>query len=280
MKNFVEIHIVPVWNEYEAVLDPIEHHQPDIVYLLEDENTDHPAYQDDLRRGITETGATLNTVSVDLFDMFAVMGSVTTLADRHSGQVVRVNVTSGTKHAAIGATMACMDAETVAQPYSIKPETPAVTETRPVSEPLTEATELEIYPIDSPTRDQLAALAVIDACNTDTRRTKFRNIIDEGVRLDFDCFRDSTEGKARYGKLRQYIIEPLQEKGYIDVDAASSKSKYVTVEESGRQTLRAFRHRIEDIIDTLESSSNPNVQFELDDPTESVKRWEESSVKP
>ncbi|QLG29889.1 hypothetical protein HUG10_19970 (plasmid) [Halorarum halophilum] len=143
----------------------------------------------------------------------------------------------------------------------------------PAGEALGTAEELEIYPIDSPTRDQLAALAVIDACNTETRRTKYRTIIDMGVELGFDCFRDSADGKARYGKLRQHIIEPLEEKSYIEVDAVSSKSKYVSARASGRQTLRAFRHRIEDVIQELEGRSGPTIDFELDDPTATVREW-------
>lgn len=59
-------------------------------------------------------------VAVDLFDMYDVMGSVTTLANDYAGNTARVNVTSGTKHAAIGASMACMDQQTDAMPDCVK----------------------------------------------------------------------------------------------------------------------------------------------------------------
>lgn len=134
-------------------------------------------------------------------------------------------------------------------------------------------TALDIYPIDSPTRDQLAALAVIKACNVDSRRTKYRTIIDKGIELDFDCFRDSAGGKARYGKLRTHIIDPLREKEYVEIDAVSSKSKYVSVTDAGIQALRAFRHRVEDVIVELESSPNPKVNLEFDDPIGEIERW-------
>jgi len=47
----------------------------------------------------------------------------------------------------------------------------------------------------------------------------------------------------------------------------------VSVTDSGLQALRAFRHRVEDIIDELEQSPAQNVNLDLDDPITEVEHW-------
>lgn len=277
MKPIVEVHIAPVWNEYDRVLSPLERLRPDVVYLLEDENAELPAYYEELHGALYDLGIEVRLVSVDLFDMYEVMGCVTTLVEAQSDdETVRVNVTSGTKHAAIGATMACMDEGTDALPYYVNEETPQPAATVETNGRLDTAEPIEIYPIETPSRDQLVALALIEACNTGGRRTKFRTIIDKGDDFDIACFRESTKGKGLYQKLHIYIIDPLETKSYIEIKA-EGRSKYVEVTSAGLQTLRAFRHRIEDVIAQIEAASDPRMTLELTDPTETIDQWHPSA---
>lgn len=279
MKNIVEVHVVPVWDEYDRALQPIREHRPDVVYLLEDENAEMPSPHEQFRRDIAAEVRDLEIGRLDLFDMYDVMGFVTTLADRHADDTVRVNVSAGTTHSAIGATMACMDDETDAQPYLVNAAEPTPGARPAADAPLAAAAGLDLFPIDSPTRDQLIALAVVEACNTPSRRTKLKTLLDYGEEYGMECLR-GTEGKGRYNKLRNNVTDFLEAKGYVRTTQVSGQAKHVEVTETGLQTLRAFRHRVEDVIGELEASGDERVSFELDHPTETLEPWEPDGNEP
>ena len=279
MKNIVEVHVVPIWDAYDRALEPIQEHRPDVVYLLEDENAEMPAPHEQLRREIAADVRDLEIGRLDLFDMYDVMGFVTTLADDHADDTVRVNVSAGTTHSAIGATMACMDDETHAEPYLVNAAEPTPG-TRPATGGSLAAAEgLNVFPIDSPTRDQLIALAVVEACNTVSRRTKLKTLLDYGEEYGIECLQD-TEGKGRYNKLRNNITDFLETKGYVRTTQVSSQAKHIEVTGTGLQTLRAFRHRIEDVIGELEASRDERISFELDHPIETLKPWKPDGNEP
>ncbi|WP_152042499.1 HFX_2341 family transcriptional regulator domain-containing protein [Salinigranum salinum] len=275
MEKVREVHIVPVWREYDRVVEPIREYRPDRVYLLahDDQPANSGEYCHDLRDELCELVPRVDLVELDLFDMYDVMGAVTTLADTHAGERVRVNVTGGTKRAAIGASMACMDRGTNAEPYVVEPgERPAG-----IDDPLTSgydsASLMTMYSIHSPSRDQVIAMAVIDAYNTNTRKTKLRTVIDKGRQwgiagLDPEADRD----KGDYAKLRSRITEDLEERGYIEIVERSTRCKHVRLTGSGYQTLRSFRHRAENVIQTLEDRSGTDLT--LDNPVEESRRLE------
>ncbi|SFR65609.1 HFX_2341 family transcriptional regulator domain-containing protein [Halogeometricum limi] len=271
MKNIVEVHIIPIWDGFDEALAPVEKHRPDVVYLLEDENAEMPARYDGLRRDIAANVRELHVGRLDLFDLYDVMGFVTTLADGHRGDTVRVNISAGTADSALGATMACMDDRTEADPFRVLPADPTPGEETGETR-LVEGDGLNVFPIDSPTRDQLIALAVIEACNTDGRQTKLKTILEHGRTHGMDCLQ-GVEGKGRYNKLRAYATDFLEEKGYVEITEVSSQTKHVAVTETGLQTLRAFRHRIEDVIRALENSDDERIHLDLDHPAETLERW-------
>lgn len=283
MERIREVHVVPLWREKDRVLGPIREYTPDVVYVLEHERVgaERPPYHDEVRETLADFVPTVETCDVDLFDMYDVMGAVTTIADEHADDRVRVNVTAGTKRAAIGATMACMDEGTDAEPYVVDPED------RPagVDEPLTTgydgASALTTYQIDSPTPDQVAALAVIEAHDTGAKRAKKRTLLTEGADQDLEFLRDraKTNGdaddyepsKGDYNVLKREITDPIVERGYVDVEANGTRN-YLELTEAGRQTLRAFRQRAESVVRDLEerSDASDEIDFDLDDPTDGL----------
>lgn len=276
MERHLRVHVVPLWRERDRVVGPIEEDRPDRVYLLEHEGEDErPTYHDAVVERITEAvGREPDIQGVDLFDMYDVMGAVTTIADWHAEDLVRVNVTAGTKRAAVGATMACMDEDTEAEPYAAEPESHAHTE-EPVTEGYAEASLLTTYRIDSPTPDQVATLALVEAHDTDARRAK-KTLITEAARygLDFmDGRVDGPEGEyapsnGDYNVLDSRVTGPLEAKGYLSV-AERGTRRYLELTPEGKQTLRAFRQRAEGVITNLED--RPDVDFALDNPVESLR---------
>lgn len=279
------VHIVPVRFEHDRVVEPLLKYRADIVYLLYDSRHDtRPEYYDTLETTLeTEglhPGETLHRLECNHGDPYEVFGLVTTLAAEHDGDDVAVNVATGSKLAAIGAAMGCMDEDTDAQAYFPHAADRAFDGyVEPATSSYEGDTELLDYPIQSPARQQVAMLAVIAVEQTGTAQVKKRTLIDHGLWLssildhplafttqivDVDTpldphgeiiqFSDLTSNKKKgaYGSLGTHITTPLLDRGYISIEE-HGRSDIITLTPTGEKTLQAFRHKITDVIRALES---------------------------
>ncbi|ELZ96367.1 DUF6293 family protein [Haloferax sulfurifontis] len=283
MKRHLRVHIVPLWREHDRIVGPIEDDRPDKVYLLEHEDpaVERPTYHEAVVDRIADVVGTPPDVEyLDLFDMYEVMGAITTIADWHPDDFVRVNVTAGTKRAAVGATMACMDEHTDAEPYVVDPEVRPHGLDAPVTEGFERASLLTTYQIDSPSPDQVAALALIEAHDTDAKRAKKKTLITEAARYGLEFMRGRVDGEVEdydpvtgdYNVLDNRVTATLEHQGYVAVTQRGTR-RYLELTEEGRQTLRAFRHRAESVVSDLEARTDDpsdNVDFALDNPVDAL----------
>ncbi|ELZ98054.1 hypothetical protein C440_02363 [Haloferax mucosum ATCC BAA-1512] len=283
MERHLRVHVVPLWREHDRIVGPVEADRPDHVYLLEHEDptVDRPAYHETVIERITDiVGSSPDVEYVDLFDMYEVMGAITTISDWHPNDLVRVNVTAGTKRAAIGATMACMDEHTDAEPYVVDPKSrPHGLET-PATEGFEEASLLTTYQINSPTPDQVAALALIEGHDTESKHAKKKTLITEAARYGLDFMNGRVDGDPEgykptngdYNVLDNRVTSTLEHKGYIAINRRGTR-QYLELTEEGRQTLRAFRQRAESVIADLEDrtrNSGDDIEFILDNPVDTL----------
>ncbi|MCU4742489.1 DUF6293 family protein [Natronoglomus mannanivorans] len=247
------VHIVPLGYEFDRILEPIRNQRADLVYLLTDDGhmVSSADYHEELLAGLESTARRVETKSCDLADVYAVLGEVTTLAAKHADDDVRVNVSGAGTTAAIGATMACMDVATDATPYYVEPESYTVEgSAEPVSAGVEETVELPSYPIESPTRDQIAIMTFLaDPVEHDERfRTtdpKKKDLIAyaESEGLSFLADRPNTTEKGKFRVLRTKIIEPLERDGYV-TERKVGRRHLVELTEQGENACRAFAHKL------------------------------------
>ena len=280
------VHIVPVQFEFDRVVDPLVEHGADVVYLLYDaQHERRPDYYDDIEQTLETHGLvrdeTLFAIPCNHDDPYAVFGLVTTLAAEHSGDSVAVNVATGSKLAAIGAAMGCLDADTHARAYFTHAESHAYDGyTEPAARGYDGETHLIDYPIESPARQQVAMMAVIATETTGTAQVKKRTLIDRGLWLNqhvdepldlvtrieragsdgpagrpgsFDDL-GSNEKKGAYAALRTHILDPLLARGYIDI-TSPGRSDSLQLTDTGEKTLQAFRHKVTDVVRILDEES-------------------------
>ncbi|AFK20999.1 hypothetical protein E6P09_17710 (plasmid) [Haloferax mediterranei ATCC 33500] len=283
MKRHLRVHVVPLWREHDRIIGPVEDDRPDHVYLLEheDPSVERPNYHETVVDRITDVVGTPPAVEyVDLFDMYEVMGAITTIADWHPDDLVRVNVTAGTKRAAIGATMACMDEHTDAEPYVVDPKSRPHGLDTPATEGFEEASLLTTYQINSPTPDQVATLAIIEAHDTDSKHAKKKTLITEAAHYGLDFMNGRVDGdpagykptNGDYNVLDNRVTSTLEHKEYVCITRHGTR-QYLSLTEEGRQTLRAFRHRAESVITDLEArtkSPEDDIEFVLDNPVDTL----------
>jgi len=242
------VHVVPLGNEFDRIVEPVTRLRADVVYLLEDPDphVDERTYHDEIEAELADAGVEIRTRSCDLADVYDVLGEVTTIAARHEGDSVRVNVSGAGTLAAVGATIACMDVSTDATPYYVEPEEYAhdATET-PISRGMAGLSELPSYPVDSPSPDQVALMTYLLDQEETTKRPKKRDLIEyaEDEELDFITERAPANDKAKF-RLLDSVISPLEEDGYVE-ERSVGRRRVVELTEQGRNAVRAFRHKID-----------------------------------
>lgn len=254
------VHVVPLGCEFDRIVEPIRDQRADLVYLLVDGRDEEPAYRDDLVDELESIVPDVRTRSCDLGDVYAVLGEVTTLAARHADDGVYVNVSGGGTVAAIGATIACMDVSTDATAYYVEPERYAHDGTaEPISAGVAEVSSLPSYPVDSPTRDQVAIMGFLaDPERWDgyadgrTAPPKKKDLIafarEEGLSFVADRTppeeRPGGEDKGAFRVLDAHVLDPLEADGYVTVEARGRR-RVVELTERGENAYRAFRHKLE-----------------------------------
>ncbi|MFP8953915.1 DUF6293 family protein [Natrialbaceae archaeon A-arb3/5] len=255
------VHIVPLGYEFDRVLEPIREQRADLVYLLEDEEAFSPDYHERLRAELESIVPTVERRTCDLMDVYAVLGEVTTIASAHPEDTVYVNVSGAGTIPAIGATIACMDVSTDAHAYYVEPASYAHDgEAEPTSTGLSETAEVPIYPIDSPTTDQIAIMAFLSEPRSWERyhddRTappKKKDLIEfaRAQGLSFMADRQAPSGRAGEDKgafrvLDTHILDPLLEDGYVTIEAVGRR-RVVELTERGENAYRAFRHKLAEL---------------------------------
>jgi hypothetical protein len=275
------VHVAPLGYEHDRILEPAVRYGADVLYGLVDvprerlvdgvdrddgEDGDGDAvrreeldagrwvgrgrtgapYHEDLLAALSEGGVEVRLRPVDLYDVYDVLGAVTTLAARHAGDDVRVNVSTGGALAAVGATVACMDVSTDATAYYVHPEERAHDGTAaPATRGLADVESLPTYPVDSPTPDQVAVMRYLREADTAAYTPKKRDVIDHAKEagLGFVANDPPANRQGEFRRLNATVVEPLVADGYVTVEDVGRR-KELSLTERGEQALRAFRHKL------------------------------------
>ncbi|WP_415382875.1 DUF6293 family protein [Halosimplex sp. TS25] len=236
------VHLIPVGYENDRIVLPAVRLRADRVVLLHyEDETDHPSYAETVRERLDDEGIDHETVPCDIFDFYDSIGTVAELATRFADHEVYVNLASGSKVTAIGGMIACM--ATGAKPYYVRAQRYAAQTDGDVAEGIREITELPTYPMQSPEPQHVAVMDYLD--REDGARK--RDLIDFGKEagLPFIAERDAANRKSEYRLLDSHVLGPLVENGYVDLEEVG-RSTRVSLTESGRNTLRAFRYLIDE----------------------------------
>jgi len=218
----------------------------DILYLLEHDGpeSERPDYHETLKNELETEGIEVRSRTVDLMDIYGVLGIVTTLVSEHTDDIVRVNVASGSKLSAVGSAIACMATDATA--YYVHPEGYDYADRNErqsygyVGEEV-----LPTYPIESPTRDQVSVMNYLQEADTEVYTPKKKDIIgySEEARLSFIADSNPANDKAKFALLNANIIDPRHQDDYIEVRKVG-RQKQVTLTDTGHDVLRAFRHKL------------------------------------
>ncbi|WP_237560604.1 HFX_2341 family transcriptional regulator domain-containing protein [Halostella litorea] len=244
LRTIEEVHVAPLGYEFDRIREPVLEYGADTLYLLGDPESERTAYHDRLESELADRGVTVHARTVDLDDVYDVLGEITTIADRYDDDIVRVNVSSGPKLAAVGAALACM--ATDASGYHVHPESGShPVEETPRTEGMAVAEQLPSYPLETPTADQVQVLDYVESSTDAAYTPKKSDLIAfaEENDLAFMTRADPANEKAKFALLNNRIVDPLTEQGYLRIESVG-RTKQVSLTDTGRNALRAFRHKL------------------------------------
>lgn len=112
-----------------------------------------------------------------------------------------------------------------------------------VSEGVAELSRLPTYPIDRPSREQVAVLAHL----ADRGPTSKKRLIEFGrtEELPFLADHDASNAKAEYRLLDSHVLESLLADGYVELES-TGRRKRVRLTGRGADTLRAFEYLLDE----------------------------------
>jgi hypothetical protein len=238
------VHIVPFGYEYDRILDPLKKGKADTVVLLNNSSTreNRADFQDELQRKLeSDSELELDARECDIFDMYDSLEAIMGAISDYSGQDVYVNLATGTKVTAVSGMIACMATE--ADPFYVKAKLagsePPMKSNLPGSK---DVVEIPDYPIEKPTDDQIRVMEYIysERGQSETRK---KDLIDfaEKQELDFASGSGGVTEKALYPRLNSHIVDPLDEKDFVETEKRGNTTR-VRLTEEGEKAVRAFRH--------------------------------------
>lgn len=249
------VHVAVLGFEHDRIVEPAKRLKADKMVLLNWGGGEQPAFFQEVKEDLTEEGITTEERTCDIYDMYDVVRVTTSVVRRHPEDDVNVNISTGTKISAIGGMIACMVTE--ATPYYVKPDSYGdvdAAEPQPVSEGVDWIDGLPAYPIDGPEAQHVYILEYLFRHGPASKRELIEFSRGEGKELKTGNpdgklpFLADSEGDSRkswYRLLDNRILDPLQEKGLIQLEEVGRRID-VDLTQDGKNTVTAFQHIIEE----------------------------------
>ncbi|WP_255169956.1 DUF6293 family protein [Natrononativus amylolyticus] len=248
------VQIVPLGFEYARLREPILYWKADVVVAIEYAESEQEipflsALLDELEQN---ERIELERRECDLFELYDALGTITKAITDYETDDVYVNLSAGSKITAIAGMIACMASG--ASPIYARPDYGPDGEQipdEPLHDGVAEVFALPTYPIDRPSNTHVAFLARIEAGTTPETHGRYhgvpkKELIEFALEEEFDFVvrSETTSQKGYYRLLDRHVIEPLVERGYVEIEQVGRR-KFVSLTPDGENVLRAFRHFIE-----------------------------------
>lgn len=162
------VHIAPQGFEDERIYRPALKRDADIVILIGHDDSDETARRcrERITEALEEHDITVeNEITCDLFDLADALETIlAVIRARNPDDIVRVNISAGSKITAIAGMLACMF--TGADPYYVVPdgydEPDEGAEYETVSHGMADIKSLPAYPVTEPDRQLIRVLSFIE----------------------------------------------------------------------------------------------------------------------
>jgi len=243
------VHIMPFGFERDRIVKVADRSNADKVVLLDWlDDIERPPYHEAVRQALAESNLEVAEIECNIFDLYETIATITELivTETEAGNSVYVNLATGGKITAIGGMIACM-VTGEAEPYYVRAES-YTTRDEPIGHGIEKKMELPNYPMDKPDAQQIEMLGYLVSEFESTREgisytVRKKDLIEYAKEheLPFAAHYEGDSYNGYYRRLENHILDPLQERGYIEI-VERGRQKIVTPTELGKQSYHAFQH--------------------------------------
>jgi hypothetical protein len=243
MEVMDRVHIVALGWEVARIVDPIYDLKADkVVIICPDNDAAIAEFEHEMVADLeSKDRLEAETRTADLVDLDSAVGTYTQAVKDHEDDDVYINVSTGSQLAAIAGMMAAQTSDatpfyvqhTLADLDADEVQTPE----QPVFPAAGEISELPVFELQGPSREQLQIMGYLYGRDGVTKKELINYAEDETLPFIANTEAESDEG--RYRLLETHIINPLSDTEYISVEKAGRK-KEVHLEEQGVDALAAF----------------------------------------
>ncbi len=231
----LRVHIAPVGYEIDRIVLPAKKLRADKVVLLVHENPSQdkavPFYEK-ISTQLTKQNIEVVKEYHNRSDLFQIIRTVKKLIENEQGNIISVNLASGSKIQAIGCMMASMmfnDNKNV-NPFYVEAKEYLGFSGKPISKGIENIEYIPTYEIQKPEQRHINALKIIKDNGGKISKKEMARIAKEQKLIIVNA---ENESQATFASLDQNIISPLENQwGFIKVEKIG-RTRWITITEDG-----------------------------------------------
>jgi len=232
----LRIHIAPVGYEIDRIVLPAKKKRADKVYLLIHENPSIDkavSFYDNTEKKLKKLNIDVVKEHHDRLDLFKIIKSVREIIEREKGNIIYVNLASGSKIQAIACMMACMmfnDDQNV-QPFYVEAKDYIGFSGKPISTGIKEIQDMPTYEIKRPQQKHVEALKIINEHDGRISKKEMAKIAKEKKLIVVNA---ENQSQATFASLDKNIISVLKDQwGFIRVEQLG-RTRWIEITEEGK----------------------------------------------
>ncbi len=254
------VHVVALGWEVARIVEPLYDLKADkVVLILPESEALIAGFETEMHAELEAMDRIeVETRTANLYDLDSALQVFTQAVKDHESDDVYINVSTGSKLAAIAGMMATQTSE--AAPFYVRPtlsdpdDETLETPDEPLIPGAGATTELPVFELQGPTSEQLQILGFLHGKDGVTKKELIQYA--EAQELPFIATTESKSKEGRYRLLESHVINPLTENEYISVEKIG-REKQVFLEDRGVDALAAFPLE-SDTLEAVEGGGDEN----------------------
>ena len=232
----LRVHIAPVGYEIDRVVLPAKKLRADKVILLVHDNPSEDRatkFYEKISSELEKANIEVSTEYHDRLDLFQIIKTVKNLIRQESGNIVSVNLASGSKVQAIGCMMASMmfnDDKNV-NPFYVEAKEYLGFSGKPISKGIKDIEYIPTYEIQKPEERHIQALKIV--VDNDGKISK-KDMARFAVEQKLIVVNAENKSQATFASLDKNIISVLENRwGFVKVSKIG-RTRWIEITEEGR----------------------------------------------
>ncbi len=237
----LRVHIAPVGYEIDRIVLSAKKMRADKVCLLVHENPSVDKailFYKKISKQLQKQNIEITKEYHDRLDLFKIIKSVKKIIEKEKGNIIYVNLASGSKIQSIACMMACMmfnDDENV-HPFYVEAKDYLGFSGKPISIGIKDIQNVPPYSIKIPEEKLIQALEIIKENNGKLTKKEMAQIAEENKIIIVNA-QEKNHSMARFASLDKNIIQPLEEQWKFIKVKKIGRNRWINLTQEGENAI-------------------------------------------